>query len=82
MGFKSSDAEFMYCRSEGGQITRLILVAGRWAKMSDTVLVSHSRSVERWEWARRAGAVITSSSDQEALEHLLGNEHEALGRIG
>ncbi|MBV9341718.1 MAG: alginate lyase family protein [Acidobacteria bacterium] len=78
----SSDAEFMYCRSEGGQITRLILVAGRWAKMSDTVLVSHSRSVERWEWARRAGAVTTSSSDQEALEHLLGNEHEALGRIG
>jgi Heparinase II/III-like protein/Heparinase II/III N-terminus len=77
----SSDSEFLYCLSEGGQLTRLILVAGQWAKMSDRVLVSHSRWVERWEWARRAGEVMMSSSDHGALDRQLEEEHQTLGRM-
>ena len=77
----TSDAEFLYCTVEEGQLTRLIVVAGSWVKMSDTTLVSHRRRVERWEWARRGGKVTTSCSDPGAVEHAPDEEHATLDRV-
>ncbi len=59
----ASDAEFLYCLIEHGQLSQLVMVRGSFARWGDKTLVSRARSVEKFEWSDRTGALQTSSSD-------------------
>jgi hypothetical protein len=77
----SSDAQFLYCRLEGGRLAHLILAGGQFCKWHDTELVTLSRRVQRFEWLRSEGNVTSSSSDDSAIRHLLANELTCSGPV-
>ncbi|HWY57535.1 MAG TPA: alginate lyase family protein [Terriglobales bacterium] len=62
----TSDARFLYCCVEGGQLTHFILCQGQFAHLRGEPILAHSRTIERFEWRIRDGAPQTFSSDELA----------------
>jgi hypothetical protein len=70
----TSDAEFLYSKSDLGRLTQIIMVAGSSLIRSGTSLVSNSCCMEQWSWSRPRN---TFSSSEAALEQLKQSEIEA-----
>ncbi|MGO9086011.1 MAG: alginate lyase family protein [Candidatus Sulfotelmatobacter sp.] len=60
-----SDARFLYCATQNGETTHLIVCDGSFAKLNGNSLFSRSSKIERFEWLKKANTILTSASDVE-----------------
>ena len=68
-GFVSSDAEFLFIRRAGRDVTILICSGASFVEIDGQMVFSASEQVQRVEWSARSGA---SSSDPKSLKFFRG----------
>jgi hypothetical protein len=61
-GVWASDAQFLYCRLEGGRFMHVIMVAGSFAEWQGKRFVKRPASGEAFEWSIRQGSSKVSSA--------------------
>jgi len=58
-----SDARFLYCATQNGEITHLIVCDGSFAKLNGNSIFARPSTIARFEWLKRANTIRTFASD-------------------
>jgi hypothetical protein len=67
LGPWTSDAEFIYCGIQGGEIVQFISCDGSFAKLNEKEVFAHTGKVAHLEWFSQAGMTRVFSSDDAAV---------------
>jgi hypothetical protein len=73
----SSDARLVYFQVNGGRLIHFILCEGRSAQIDGSPILSHNKTIERFEWLVRRGIPAIFSSDETAANSWSGNAPES-----
>ena len=60
----ASDAEFLYCRTEGQILTHLVLLSGSYVRFQDSPVLQAGEPIDWLEWRTKDGKIFADSNNR------------------